>query len=115
MKSLIAFLLSELVLLPLIAGLVRFERIQKSSYQPFFLLIVLAALTEQLSGMLIKVLHATNAVSNNVYALLEWLLIAWQCYAWGLLRTRRSLFYLLVALPCLVWITEDVILREISS
>ena len=107
MNSLFIFLLSESILFPLLAGLVRLSRIKKSSYQPFFILLVVGAFNELLSGFLIKVLHAHNAVSNNLYSLAEWLLIAWQFYTWGRIPKRTSLFYVLVAFPCVVWIVEN--------
>jgi hypothetical protein len=113
MKTLYIFLLSESILFPLIAGLVRLHRIKRSSYQPFFALLVAGAIAELVSVFLIKVLHAHNAVSNNFYFLIEWLLIAWQFQVWGFLRNRRALFYLLLAFPCLVWITENLILGQI--
>lgn len=113
MKAYYIFLLSELILFPLIAGLVRLRRIKKSSYQPFFSLIVVGAFTELLSIFLIKVVHVHNAVSNNIYFLVEWLILAWQFQAWGLLRNRKFLFYALLAIPCIVWITENLVFGQI--
>jgi hypothetical protein len=113
MKAFYIFLLSEIILFPLIAGLVRLRRIKKSSYQPFFILIIVGAFTELVSIFLIKAVHVHNAVSNNLYALLEWLLIAWQFQVWGLLRNRKILFSVLIAIPCLVWITENLVFGQI--
>lgn len=114
MKWIFLFLLSEIILLPLIIGLVRLRRIKKSSYQPFFALIVLGAFWELLNVFLIKVLHGQNIASTNIFCLLEWLLIAWQFHNWGLLRNRKSLFYIVLAIPCLVWITEYLIFGQLN-
>jgi len=106
------FLLSESILFPLIAGLVRLRRIRKSSYQPFFILVLTGVLAEIVSAIMIQRIGG-NAIANNVYFLFEWLLIAWQFQAWGLLRSRKSLFYILAAAPCLVWVIENLVFGQI--
>jgi len=114
MTSLFIFLVSQTILIPLITGLVRLNRIGQG-YQPFFILIVLGVLEEAISGYLIKVRHHSNAIPNNLYALAESLLILWQFHIWGLWRTKRRSFYGLVAIYCLVWIAEDLILGHIHE
>ena len=106
------FLLSESILFPLIAGLVRLRRIRKSSYQPFFILVLTGVLAEIVSAIMIQRIGG-NAIANNVYFLFEWLLIAWQFQAWGLLRSRKRLFYILAAAPCLVWVIENLVFGQI--
>ena len=113
MKGIYLFLLSETILLPLIIGLVRLRRLKRSSYQPLFTLIVLGAFWEVLNLYLIRVRSVQNVVTLNIFFLLEWLLIAWQFRTWGLLRGRNSLFYVIVAIPCLVWVIECLVLRQI--
>ncbi|HLZ87865.1 MAG TPA: hypothetical protein VKQ52_11510 [Puia sp.] len=115
MKAFYIFLLSEIILFPLIVGLVRLRRVKKSGYQPFFILILLGAIMELVSGFLIKVLHAHNIVPINIFILIEWLLIALQFHAWGLLRGRKPLFYALLAVPTLVWVTEYLIFGQIFN
>jgi hypothetical protein len=120
MKSFYIFLLSESILFPLLVGLVRLRRIKKSSYQPFFFLLILGAFIELLSAVII-LLHArlhiniSNAISNNIYSLLEWLFIAWQFKVWGLPRNRMRVFYIVVAIPCLVWVVEDLVFGQILN
>ena len=113
MKSFYIFLLSESILFPFIVGLVRLHRIKRSGYQPFFTLIVAGVVAELVSAFILYVLHGHNAISNAIYALLEWLLIAWQFQVWGLLRNRKMLFYVLLALPCLTWIIENLVFGQI--
>ncbi|GGB14185.1 hypothetical protein [Puia dinghuensis] len=113
MKEIYLFLLSEIILLPLIIGLVRLPRIKRSSYQPFFIYIILGAFWEVLNFFLITVLHAQNVAALNIFFLLEWLLIAWQFHNWGLLRGRKTVFYIVVAIPCLVWISEYLIFGQL--
>jgi hypothetical protein len=109
----ILFLFSESILFPLIAGLVSFRRIGKA-YRPFFLMIACAALTEPVSFLFIRTIH-TNAIPNNLYALAEWLLVAWQFHIWGLFGSRKRLFYFLVAFVALIWITEDLVFGQITT
>jgi len=114
MTSFLVFLISQTIFLPLITGLVRWRRIGQG-YQPFFIVIILAVLAENLDYYLIKIRHHSNAVPSNVYALAESLLILWQFYVWGLWRTKRPVFYGLFTLLCLVWTTENLILGHISE
>jgi hypothetical protein len=114
MKSFYITLLSESILFPLLAGLVRLNRIKRSSYQPFFILILAGVLSELVSIFVMYVLRGHNAIPNNIYFLAEWLLIAWQFQVWGLLGNRRLLYYLMVILPCLVWITENLFFGQIN-
>ncbi|MBS1602017.1 MAG: hypothetical protein JST42_05065 [Bacteroidetes bacterium] len=114
MTSFLVFLISQTIFLPLITGLVRWRRIGQG-YQPFFIVIFLAVLAENLDYYLIKIRHHSNAVPSNVYALAESLLILWQFYVWGLWRTRKPVFYGLIALLCLVWTTENLVLGHITD
>jgi hypothetical protein len=114
MNSLLLLLVSFSIIIPFIAGLVRRRRIG-NGYQPFFILIVIAVITEAIDGYLIKVKHHSNAIPNNIYALIESLLIIWQFHVWGLLRTRKMAFYGLVLLFGLVWATEDLFFGHITE
>ncbi|HXB09597.1 MAG TPA: hypothetical protein VNW04_20865 [Puia sp.] len=107
-------LLSASILIPFFIGLVRLRRIKRSSYQPFFALILLGVLSEIVSSFLIRVLHIHNAVSNNMWFLTEWLLIATQFRMWGVFRNRKKVYYLLLFIPCLAWVTENLCFGQIG-
>src|SRR6185437_1205297 len=107
------YLISESILLPFLIGLVRF-RVIGWAYRPFLILLVMGALNEPVSYFFIKTTHS-NAIPNNLYALAEWILIAWQFHRWGFLRTQQGLYFGLVGLVALVWVTEDLILRQITT
>ncbi|HEV3326446.1 MAG TPA: hypothetical protein VG052_12600 [Puia sp.] len=109
MKSSFIFLTSLSILLPIIAGLIRFRRIGKR-YQPFFIVLLAGLATELVSRYLIKIKQTSNADVVNVDALLEWILIFWQFRVWGFFRTRKYISYTLLFLPCAVWIAENLIL-----
>ena len=114
MRSFIIFLFSQSILLPFIAGLVRLNRLGRT-YRPFFTLLLIGVLSELVSRYLIRVAHITNAASSNIYALLEWLAIAWQMHVWGLLRSRKTLFYILLTGVALGWVTENIVLGHIRE
>jgi hypothetical protein len=113
MKAIYLFLLGEFELLPLVIGLVRYRRLGKM-YRPFLLMLVLAVLNQLVSYIFLKTMHL-NSVPNNVYGLLEWILVAWQFHVWGLLRQRKLVFYLLVVLVSLIWVVEDLVLGGIKD
>ena len=116
MRSLSAFsefLISQSILLPFLVGLVRFRRLGWT-YRPFLILLVLGALNEPVSYLFIRTMHS-NAIPNNLYALAEWILIAWQFHRWGFLRTQEKVYFGLVGLVSLVWVVEDLILWQITT
>ncbi|HEX9511300.1 MAG TPA: hypothetical protein VF939_12510 [Puia sp.] len=114
MGTIILFLLSQSVLLPLIAGLVRVRRIDKS-YQPFFIFLVIGFLTEIISFILIQGFYKSNIIVANIYDLVEWTLIAWQFHVWGFLKQKKQVFYGLLVLSILVWVTENLLFRKITD
>jgi len=113
MKTYLIFLTSLFVVIPIIAGLVRFSRIGKR-YQPLFILLVVGLVTELASAYLVRQ-KISNASVSNIYALLEWILVFWQFRAWGSIRTRKEIAYVFLLLPCLVWITENLVLDQMSD
>lgn len=113
MKAVYLFLLGEFELLPLIIGLVRIRRLGKT-YRPFLLMLAFAVLNQLASYLVLKTTHS-NSIPNNIYGLLEWMLIAWQFHVWGLLRNNKRVFYLLVTLVSLIWVVEDLILGGITD
>lgn len=108
MTSFLIFLVSQSVIIPFITGLVRWRRVV-NGYQPFFILIVVAVVTEAINGYLIKIQHHSNAIPSNIYALIECLLITWQFHIWGMLRSRKPVFYGLFVFFCLVWSVENLV------
>ena len=113
MKFIIPFLLSQSILLPIIAGLIRLRRIDKG-YQPFFILLGIGFITEVISFILIEGYHKSNAIAINIYVLLEWTLIAWQFHVWGFLRQKKSWFYALLIFAACLWITENLVFMKIT-
>jgi hypothetical protein len=114
MRSIFIWFVALSILLPLIAGLVRFRRIGKS-YQPFFMLVVAGVVTELINGYVVYVTHNSNAIVSNTYILLEWILILWQFRVWGFLSARNNVYYAVLAVTCSIWITENLVLGHLGE
>jgi len=114
MRPILIFLISQTILLPIIVGLIRLNRIDKS-YQPFYILLWIGFVTEVISFVLIKGFHAYNAIPINIYTLLEWTLIAWQFHVWGFLKQRPRIFYGFLGLATLFWITVNLVYGQITA
>jgi hypothetical protein len=114
MNNLGAFLVSQLVIIPLVIGLIRFNR-TVVSFQPFLLLLSLAFLSETISFICISLLETSNAVPSNLYGLAESIVIIYQFFVWGTLKRKRLLFIGLLAAFAAVWITENIIFHKIET
>jgi len=112
MRTIIAFAISQSILLPMLIGMARFKTV-KLFYLPFFADLVLGFLTELVSFLLIKRLHSSNAVPTNIFVLAEWLLLLYQFNTWKLLRNKGVYFYMLAIGPILIWVIENLIFSKI--
>ena len=70
---------------------------------------------EVVDRIVIDIFHSSNAIPSNIYTLVEWVLIAWQFHVWGFLRTRKKLFYALLAFSFLAWATEMLFYHHIHE
>jgi hypothetical protein len=109
-----SFLLSETVVIPLIIGVVRFYKIN-TSYHPFILLLLMAFTSEVISFICINYLHANNAITVNLYALIECLILLFLFRSWGFLQRKQKLFYFLMASFIIIWITENLVFFKIET
>jgi len=114
MKPFFIFLISQTILFPLIIGLVRYRTV-RVNYHWFFWTIVLGFITEIVSYVLIRHFHAHNAIPTNIFVLSEWALIALQFRAWGLFKKQQGRFLILLCIPILVWLVENVWFSQIDD
>jgi hypothetical protein len=114
MQTFLIFLVSQSILIPFIIGLIRWRRVVRR-YQPFFILIIVGVITEAINGYLIKILHRSNAIPTNIFALTECILIAWQFHVWGMLQSKKTIFYSILVVFFLVWVYEDLVLGNITG
>jgi hypothetical protein len=114
MKRFLIYLISQTILLPIIIGLIRWRRLGKS-YQPFYSLLWIGLLTEEISYFIITSYHRSNDIPLNIYTLIEWTLIAWQFHVWGFLKQKPRVFYALLAAAALFWAMENLVFGRITG
>jgi hypothetical protein len=112
MNNTLVQLFSFSICIAAIIGLVRFKIISQV-YFPFLILIWLGLSNEILSVLLINKGYS-NAVNNNIYVLLESLLILLQFRNWGLFDRNRVLFYCLGLLFLVAWVIVNLIIFNIN-
>ncbi|HSU29083.1 MAG TPA: hypothetical protein VLJ68_11925 [Chitinophagaceae bacterium] len=96
-----------------IIGVIRFNKIN-STYYPFLFFIWIGLLNEILSFAITQKGGYTG-VNNNIYVLIESLLIAWQFRNWGLFLERSSLFTGIVILFLVAWPVEAFLIGGITK
>ncbi len=114
MQTFLIFLVSQSILIPFIIGLIRRRRVVRR-YQPFFILIIVGVITEAINGYRRKILHRSNAIPTNIFALTECILIAWQFHVWGMLQSKKPIFYGILVVFFLAWVYEDLVLGNITG
>ena len=95
-----------------IIGWIRFARINPIHY-PFLYCIWIGLFNEIISYFVTRAGYS-NAVNNNIYVLVESILIAWQFKSWGIFQRNRYLFWLIVLLFSSVWLVENFIVGKIT-
>jgi hypothetical protein len=108
----IVFVISQSILFPLIIGLIRLKAVKKN-YLPFFCNLSLGCLVEIISYNLIKMHHISNAIPTNIFVLAEWILLFYQFHQWGFLKKQKKNLSLLLGIPVLLWIIENLIFWKI--
>ncbi|MBS1598921.1 MAG: hypothetical protein JST75_11915 [Bacteroidetes bacterium] len=115
MKPVILFLITQSIWIPIIIGLVRFKTI-KEELQPFFWTLVAGLFTEVSSFIIISnKAYASNAIPSNIFVVVEWILLSYQFHIWGFLKKRKRLFYLLLTIPTLIWVIENLVFGKITA
>lgn len=94
-------------------GFIRFKKIDSTLY-PFIFSIWIGFINEIISFLMTKN-GQTTAINNNIYVLIEALLITWQFNNWGLFRRPWFLFPLVLILFIISWIIEYFFVYEITS
>jgi hypothetical protein len=113
MKPVILFAITQSIWIPILIGLFRFKTI-KEQLQPFFWTLVAGLFTEIVSFIIIsQKSYASNAIPSNIFVIIEWLLLTYQFHIWGFLKKRKRLFYILLVIPTLIWIVENLVFGRI--
>ena len=92
-------------------GLIRFGKIIPA-YRPFVFILVLSLCGELLHTFMSHY-FGTNAVSANIYVLVECYLWLWQFHRWKAFKHHTFLFWFLVTLLTAIWMVENIWMRKI--
>src|SRR5688572_29728777 len=113
MNYTLAVLFSFSIAIAAIIGLVRFKQISPA-YYPFLFCIWLAFLNEILNYILARTI-GHNIINNNIYALLEALLITWQFKKWGLFYRSNYSYAIILGLFISGWLFEILFISNIRA
>lgn len=103
------FLFSLSILLPLVAGVVRFKNISRS-YYPLIYLVGIGTIVEITSYIIRK-----NALVANFYVLIEFIFFCWLFHNLKQILTQKKWFYIIVFSFFLLWFIECVVFTKIFS
>lgn len=107
-----AFLLSLSIILPTLAGVIRYRNIP-ASYRPLIYILLLGLATELTCYLFFY--NTSNAIPVNVYILFEFLLFAWLFRSWKNILQHKGLFLALTASLSLLWIFNNIIMGRINT
>jgi hypothetical protein len=95
-----------------IIGWIRYKKINPS-YYPFIYCLWIGFLNELISYTVTKAGYST-AINNNIYVLIESLIVTWQFKRWGLFQRHKSLHIILLILFCVLWFVENFYISKIT-
>jgi len=104
-------LLAYSIMLPAIAGIIRYKAVLKV-FRPFFWLLWLGVINETLSLFSIYSIR-TNTINSNIYVFLEFCLLLLLFYRWSESRPRKYIVLALVGL--IVWVADNWIINHLSQ
>jgi hypothetical protein len=113
MTDIATFLLSLSVLFPFLTGIMRW-RIIRQRYYPLFILFSLALLAELITRYAITNNTLAWMPGNNLYVLAESILIPFQFIVWGYMHNKRNVFYIMAGILVLGWVTEHLVIGDIT-
>ena len=108
----IQFIFSFSIFLAGIISLFKYNKISKA-YYPFIFCIWLACCNELLSAIIITNHHRTS-VNNNIYVIIEALLITLLFKNFGIFKKSKLLFYCVTLGLLFCWIIETFIINNIT-
>ena len=90
----------------------RFKKIQ-AGFIPFIICLSVASLNEITSFLLAR-FRINNAYNNNLYVLMEAMLITWQFKQWGLFKHNKLFIALMLLMP-VCWFIENFLVFNFSQ
>lgn len=103
--------LNLLIALPAFAAIAR-ARYTVRAFRPFYVLLWIGLANELLSFALVY-RYATNAVSGNIYVLLEYFLLLAQFYRWE--QRRKGLYLACGVAGLVVWVSDNCLFNSLQD
>jgi hypothetical protein len=110
MDRLWAFALSLSILLPIVAGIFRFQRLN-DVFKAYFILLVVGLCNELVCFLFFY--HSSNAVPTNIYFLCEHVLLSIQFYQWR--KGKQKIYMYMMWVLIIAWCTEDILFERICT
>lgn len=114
MNPIVNFLLSEIIIVPVILGIIKYRQMEKS-YRPFILLLLAAVVTELVNYTIFVRNGIPNAPAIKIYSLVECILILFLFHGWRFLKENDKLFYLIIFLFFGGWFIESILFAGIKD
>jgi hypothetical protein len=109
-SAIFMFISSFTIAIPLLIAILRFRYIPGHLY-PFFSFIILCAVNECFTSIMLLNRYSNTSFNYNVYFLIESFILTYQFKLWGAFKKRVKLFPLLSCLFPVVWILESIITK----
>lgn len=105
--------LGYVVLIAAVIGMFRFKRIDRT-YYPVLILMIIASINEIVSTV-VSFQKGSTSINNNVFTLLEAILIVWQFKLWKVFGHELKAYVIIISGMILLWMLETIILPGTSQ
>ena len=112
-KPFLSVITTYSIILPAVIAVVKFKKAARS-FLPFFIFIWAGAANELVTYFTMLYLR-NNSVNNNIYVLVESLLLLWLFYCWRMFDNAKWLMWTLAASFILFWVGEVFIFSKITQ
>lgn len=106
------FVCSLSILLPLIAGIIRFKKISES-YYPLLVLLAIGLANELICYFLFS--DKSNAIPTNIYYLIEALMLVWQFRSWRNVLKDKRVYQSLQTALVIAWVIDKIVLKNLHQ
>ena len=106
-------LFSATIVIPAIAGIIKFRSTERIFY-PFIIFLWVATLNEMIS-YIASLLGYSTTLNNNIYILAEALLILWQFKEWEIFQSYKKVYSILALTLVAVWLFDNSNIEKLGS
>lgn len=105
--------LSYVIAIAAVIGVWRMKQIDET-YYPIIILACVATVNEVLSTILSHTIHST-ALNNNIYVLVEAILIVWQFSRWKVFGGAKVIYVVIAGAMATLWSLEQIYILKASD